>query len=563
MKNFQKHLFCLFIVFSSTTLWAGPNARLFSNDSHGLNDPWQTDDVAVFFAMGQSNSVSKSNITDNSPDQVTTPLANVFIARATLPRGSSEYINMNYTSKRMVWSNYTTVDAGNVIGRDTQNNDSTKRVKAANSPAYLAKYWQEKINNGGSGLPPLYIVHIALNSQGISCKLKDNKDWCKTLDKTNTSSLYWLAKALVKRTVDDLYLAGKRPRIIGVDWNQWETDGMTTNPPTDYASDYQTNLTDVIQAMSASAGVELPFWFHKPNATSTFFAYHLETMRSKMQAVVDTDKDRYTQIDPVDQLVPKADGTKDLNELFNPDKVHYTESVQKWMAGQIWAKAQTRQGVIAMPVPNNRFVYDFSTETSGTAPSNMTVNRGSFSVSSRAGQTGGALTANASDRAAATFDNFPASNKYAVTWKQVRSTDASSRSGMTLQAQPNTFYDPENQGRMAGYKFEVSSDGTRPRVIRMDQYNNGWKSAVLCTSTLTTVVAVNQARWYRAVVKSGNQKFYYSDTGSAGPWDLLCASQDTAYSAAGKTQYVDDFTPANVGNFSVDDVIYEDYEFIL
>jgi hypothetical protein len=520
---------------------AASNNLYKDHNSYGLNEPWKKGDVAVFFAMGQSNSVSRSFLSIGS-DQVNVPLANVHIARANK--------NMNYKNATMNWEAFSTNVKGNVMGKDSSlNRDETQSDKLANSPAYIARQWQNAKDNGHS-LPDLYIVHVAIGGQGISCALKTNNDWCIDKDQNAVSSLYWLSRALIQRTLTSLRAAGHRPRIVGVDWDQWESDADSSVA----AKDYGQNIKGLINGLSAAAGVPLPVWLHQPNQNKSG-AHNTAAISSHIHQLIQSDPKRYKLIDPVTQGGMKQSG------LFNADGIHYKEAVQKWMALKIWDEIAKKNHHGVIPSEINTVTYGFDHDAEGdTSPSGLKINSGSFKVGGRIGQSGHALIATSGALPTATFNWFPSNDGYYVSWRHVHATSANFRAGMVLRAQANHFYD-RAADLMAGYLFQVNRvKGVMDvRIYRLDPQPNNQPSsrtAKLLQSKVISSTTVHEVRWYKASVSGHSLNFYYSESSQHGPWTPAASATDATY-GMGLTQYADGFGDDELGVASIDDVKYQ------
>ncbi len=103
--------------------------------------------IAVFLLFGQSNAVGHAMPMDKE-DYIDTPLKNVF--------GLLREHNQSYDTKELIFTGYTSYGMNLA---ETQDNT----YSVANC---LAKRWQREIDEGKS-LPDLYIIHIAIGSQGL------------------------------------------------------------------------------------------------------------------------------------------------------------------------------------------------------------------------------------------------------------------------------------------------------------------------------------------------------------------------------------------------------------
>ena len=103
--------------------------------------------IAVFMIFGQSNAVGHG-VPMEEKDYISTPLKNVF--------GLNRDPNQSYDSTELFFTGYTSFGMNLA---ETQ--DNTYSV-----PNCLAKRWQSAIDEGDN-LPDLYIIQIAIGSQGV------------------------------------------------------------------------------------------------------------------------------------------------------------------------------------------------------------------------------------------------------------------------------------------------------------------------------------------------------------------------------------------------------------
>jgi hypothetical protein len=112
---------------------------------------------------------------------------------------------------------------------------------SGNAADFAAYAWQTAIN-AGQHLPDLYIIHIAWPEQGVD--VKDDADsgseswtthgnnlWQPMLNatKTPTYALAPFARRMMYLGLKQLLATGKKPRILGLQWNQWEAEADWLN----------------------------------------------------------------------------------------------------------------------------------------------------------------------------------------------------------------------------------------------------------------------------------------------------------------------------------------------
>lgn len=177
---------------------------------------FQETDAPVLFVFGQSNAHGNGARLPEA-EKITEPLANVF--------GLHRRYNQAYGLKDVVWSGFVT--EGMNLG-ETQ--DHTYCLAES-----FAKIWQKKTDEGWK-LPPLYIVQISIGAMGIAEHERNGWNmWWRNRTPVMIPgeggvaniSLYPLAIEIMTLVMKNLKNSGKTPRILGLHWNQWETEADT------------------------------------------------------------------------------------------------------------------------------------------------------------------------------------------------------------------------------------------------------------------------------------------------------------------------------------------------
>lgn len=173
-------------------------------------------DAPILIVFGQSNAHGHGTHLPSN-EEIRVPLTNVF--------GLDCEHNQAYGLKNVIWSGFVT--EGMNLG-ETQNHTYCLAES-------FARLWQQKTDEG-EPLPPLYIIQISVGAMGIAELEKDNLNmWWKkrppvmkpgTWEELNIS-LYPLAIQILSLAIKNLKAAGKNPIIIGLHWNQWETEIYT------------------------------------------------------------------------------------------------------------------------------------------------------------------------------------------------------------------------------------------------------------------------------------------------------------------------------------------------
>ncbi|MEJ7138918.1 sialate O-acetylesterase [Amphibiibacter pelophylacis] len=294
-----------------------------------IDAPWGPDDVAVLICCGQSNSVAMAALSAADRTPANAPLANVFML--------SRSANTSYTNNDVVWAPLESDSGQSRIGsgRDIWQGDRIMSRNSATVPHLVGKMWQaEKSRN--PGLPDLYCIHIAVSSMGIALsnlvwagQTAASNGWAPELPDNDTTSLYHLSVNLFQKAIRNLIRAGKRPRLIGVDWNQWEQDAQiaANSIPGGVINQYPANLQKIVDGFSRATGApDLRFFLHYPRATAA--SYNSKLMAFQFDEIVRRDPQRYFVINSKDRPAGTAE--------FSGDGVHYSASTYRWFADVIF-----------------------------------------------------------------------------------------------------------------------------------------------------------------------------------------------------------------------------------
>lgn len=168
--------------------------------------------AAVFILLGQSNAVGHG-IPMREEDKLLTPLTNVF--------GLSREKNQRLDLDALAWSGYTSF--GMNLAEEQDNTYSVANCLAAS--------WQKQID-GGTQLPDLYIVQIAIGAQGVTDGYMWHPDRAPQLTpgklgKVDISLFPFTARVL--SLLDKSFAArGLDYEIIGLHWRGGENDVSAT-----------------------------------------------------------------------------------------------------------------------------------------------------------------------------------------------------------------------------------------------------------------------------------------------------------------------------------------------
>ena len=280
--------------------------------------------VAVFILLGQSNAVGHG-IPMEDKDKISTPLKNVF--------GLTRNDNQSFENKELKWSGYT---SGGMNLAEEQ--DHTYSI--ANC---LARAWQDEIDSGNkANLPDLYIVQIAIGSQGVTEGYMWNPNYEKKLIPGKLGevkiSLYPYTTHILSLVKESLNKIGKTPEMIQLHWRGGEND-MTTTTELLKISLKETYKT-IFDGFYKALGEKVPTILHK--LVCHDWAIQCDPSGGRLERlhyindVFETLEREYDNISGFDacdapNYVPDEKG----NGLFIEDLGHYTAQTNKWVAEQI------------------------------------------------------------------------------------------------------------------------------------------------------------------------------------------------------------------------------------
>lgn len=278
---------------------------------------FEENDAPILIVMGQSNAHGHGTRLPKE-EEINTPLTNVF--------GLDRQYNQAYDLDDVVWSGFTT--GGMNLG-ETQ--DHTYCLMES-----FARLWQAD-TDAGIPLPPLYCIQISIGAQGIANEERDGLNmWYKNRPRVMKTggldgidiSLYPLACQILSLAMKNLRAAGKNPCVIGLHWNQWETEVHTGGSCVENA---ENNYREFFKGFEEAIGEKFPLWLYEPLArvynnppgviaiTSLFEKF---TAESELVHYMKT------------SLYPGFDPSRDDQGIFLSDCVHYSPSVSRWFASE-------------------------------------------------------------------------------------------------------------------------------------------------------------------------------------------------------------------------------------
>jgi hypothetical protein len=248
---------------------------------------------------------------------------------------SPAYTGSSAAISSVQWSNFALTAAGPDMNLGFNSNAGP----GGNGANFAAYEWQGLINAGWP-LPDLYIIDIAWPSQGV-----DPADsttalaawtthgvnlWQPALTASQTPSyaLAPFARTIMYRALQNLIGAGKTPRIVGLQWNQWEAEAGNANPVS--IADAPTNYTTLFGSFNSAIGSTFAIQFVKPLST-----YYSAAVLAQMQTVFAN----YTAQDTVNRSI--LDVSQVSSTIFSggvygggDGGVHYNLDTQQWFGTQ-------------------------------------------------------------------------------------------------------------------------------------------------------------------------------------------------------------------------------------
>ena len=278
--------------------------------------------VSVFILFGQSNAVGHG-VPMLREDKIVEPLKNVF--------GLHRIKNQSFDNQELFWSGYTS--SGMNLAEEQ---DDTYSV--ANC---LARYWQNEIDEGRN-LPDLYIVHIAIGSQGISRGMMWNPDYEKSLIPGKWGivkiSLYPYALhilSLLQKSFDGLEV---EPDYVGLHWRGGEEDwGCRYEYLENTLHDlYEKMFEDFYVAIGQKVPVVLHRFVAKDYLLENDLTGELLQNARYINGVFEKMEKNHFNISIFDvREAPFYIEDVRGNGIFIEDAVHFTPDTNKWVAKEI------------------------------------------------------------------------------------------------------------------------------------------------------------------------------------------------------------------------------------
>ena len=279
--------------------------------------------IAVFMLFGQSNAVGH-RATMAEEDIIDTPLANVY--------GLHRDPNQSFDTDHLTFSGYT---SHGMNLAETQDNT----YSVANC---LARLWQDEIDGGNpNGLPDLYIVHIAIGSQGVYGMWNPDREKVLIPGKLGqvNISMYPLAVHTLELFRAFMEEKGLEPEFVGMHWRGGEQETRL------HVSELEEKLKDVylrlFGGLREAMGYPVPVYMHlmpfkscmtriRPTHHSYISMVYINALFEELCGELeDAHLFDVTRCPHYNPNVPDYG-------LLRPDLIHFTGETNQWVAAEIF-----------------------------------------------------------------------------------------------------------------------------------------------------------------------------------------------------------------------------------
>ena len=277
----------------------------------------------ILIVLGQSN--AHAHATHLPEDEIIrTPLKNVW--------GLSREYNQAYGLDDVTWTGFTT--GGMNLGETQDDTCCLANI--------FAKKWQHAIDSG-CDLPDLYVIQISVGAQGVAQFEAHGANMWYAMRELILKpgplgvcdiSLYPLTTEILSIAYMNLMSAGKKPQVIGLHWNQWETECFTGSKAlNDAKENYENLFWGLFTALgSDKTGKGIPFYLYRA-LSENYEASRVDRMNAILDGFADTLADcRILDLSKTELY----DNTPKTHGIFMDDGVHYTPKAHRKFAELAW-----------------------------------------------------------------------------------------------------------------------------------------------------------------------------------------------------------------------------------
>lgn len=287
--------------------------------------------LAIFMLFGQSNAVGHA-MPMKEEDIINEPLKNVW--------GLNREPNQSFDTERLKFSHYTSFGMNLA---ETQDNT----YSVANQ---LARLWQTEIDNGNeAGLPDLYVIQIAIGSQGLYDMW--NMDRPRKLIPGKLGdvdiSLYPYTCHILKLLREHLDRCELEPEFVGLHWRggeqetRRESDFLKANLKNDYKK--------LFKGLREAIGYNVPVTLHRMPFVDVMLkedpsGVHLANMEYINQVFDELaiEQEKTSTFEP--RNCPFYNEKAWDKNIFRWDLIHYTGELNTWVAEEILKEFKARKG---------------------------------------------------------------------------------------------------------------------------------------------------------------------------------------------------------------------------
>lgn len=276
----------------------------------------QHTDAPILIVFGQSNAHGHKTRLPHG-QRIMQPLRNVY--------GLGRDQNQAYDLADVTWSGF--MSFGMNLGE--------KQDHTCCLATEFARRWQQHIDAGNAlELPDLYVIQISIGGQGIAAAEKFGNMWYPGRERILVPgrlfqvdiSLYPLAVQILEKSVANLRNAGKNPLVIGLHWNQWETEVDTGGSA---ILDARENYTNLFAGFRQAVGHDFVICLYRPLSDVYQNPRGLDAI-TRIFADFAKDPEHFHMMDLSRSSL--YDEKRPDKGIFQSDLVHYHCAAQKWFA---------------------------------------------------------------------------------------------------------------------------------------------------------------------------------------------------------------------------------------
>ncbi|MED7952044.1 discoidin domain-containing protein [Streptomyces sp. BE303] len=296
-----------------------------------------TVDAPVLIVLGQSNAVGFGAYMNDAADRAQ-------CGSFSHVKGLNRQPNLAVGATAATWSPYTC--RGTNLGYEFNNGYSY------NVASVTALRWERAVN-AGAALPDLNVIHVAWQGQGTQETDGTSNRWWPDRDPTQADSLHQLTLNTIGNALRALQEAGKRPRVIGMHWNQWEAEAAAKSTVSaDHVQQAFLNVLEPLRTITGTTGY--PVFLYRPRTTVYQQVPTQHVVEALTGLAARPAPNPYTLIDPADATSPTGtplfqSSAAPTYGIFNSDGLHYTRAAQEWFADRQWKTVFT-DGLYGAPV---------------------------------------------------------------------------------------------------------------------------------------------------------------------------------------------------------------------